>query len=210
MVTLVRPSPRRSIASLAWELHDAIQKKERQAAEPAKPLAVAKADLVRSEPYRRLVAAGACEHCGISGYSQAAHLPPEGKAIKVTDLDTFALCTVHPGPGGDVIEGCHKRFDNYELFPREAIGAVARKWIKNTQRRVLATGKWPKAVPVPAWLEKKNGKKTQSPDAAAAGGPAVPGAGRHRQSAADRRGQGAAAGGRDARGAAKPARGPGH
>ena len=42
---------------------------------------VAKAAPVRSEAYRRAVASLPCIACGIQGYSQAAHLPPEAKGM---------------------------------------------------------------------------------------------------------------------------------
>ena len=37
---------------------------------------------VRNEAYRRAVASLPCIACGIQGYSQAAHLPPEAKGMK--------------------------------------------------------------------------------------------------------------------------------
>ena len=43
---------------------------------------VSKAAPVRSEAYRRVVAGLPCIACGIQGYSQAAHLPPEAKGMK--------------------------------------------------------------------------------------------------------------------------------
>ena len=42
---------------------------------------VAKAAPVRSQDYRRAVASLPCAYCGIEGYSQAAHLPPEAKGM---------------------------------------------------------------------------------------------------------------------------------
>ena len=47
---------------------------------PAEP--VTKDAPVRSEAYRRAVASLPCINCGIQGYSQAAHLPPEAKGMK--------------------------------------------------------------------------------------------------------------------------------
>lgn len=155
-VTRQRPRKGPSILDLAWAGLEAARKKEAKAEKAAAPkLAHPKDELVRSEAYLRQVAAGACEHCGVSGHSQAAHLPPEGKQIKVSDLDTFALCKVRPDGAGGLYEGCHKKFDHYELFPREEIGRVAKRWIRATQRRVHTSGKWPKNVPLPAWLQKK-------------------------------------------------------
>ena len=57
---------------------------------PAEP--VTKDAPVRSEAYRRAVASLPCIACGIQGYSQAAHLPPEAKGMKQSDLLTFPLC----------------------------------------------------------------------------------------------------------------------
>ena len=43
---------------------------------------IAKDSPVRSQQYLRLVASLPCIACGIQGYSQAAHLPPEAKGMK--------------------------------------------------------------------------------------------------------------------------------
>ena len=98
---------------------------------------------VRSEAYRRAVAALPCIACGIQGYSQAAHLPPEAKGMKQSDLLTFPLCCTRVG-----IAGCHQDYDQYRLFPRAAAMAVGRAWAADTQRRILAMGLWPKALPL--------------------------------------------------------------
>ena len=99
---------------------------------------------VRSEAYRRAVASLPCINCGIQGYSQAAHLPPEAKGMKQSDLLTFPLCCTRVG-----IAGCHQDYDQYRLFPRAAAMAVGRAWAADTQRRILAMGLWPKGLPVP-------------------------------------------------------------
>ena len=98
---------------------------------------------VRSEAYRRAVASLPCINCGIQGYSQAAHLPPEAKGMKQSDLLTFPLCCTRVG-----IAGCHQDYDQYRLFPRAAAMAVGRAWAADTQRRILAMGLWPKALPL--------------------------------------------------------------
>lgn len=103
---------------------------------------VAKAAPVRSEAYRRAVASLPCIVCGIQGYSQAAHLPPEAKGMKQSDLLTFPLCCTRVG-----IAGCHQDYDQYRLFPRAAAMAVGRAWAKDTQRRIRAMGLWPKGLP---------------------------------------------------------------
>ena len=47
---------------------------------PAAP--ITKDNPVRSQQYLRAVASLPCIACGIQGYSQAAHLPPEAKGMK--------------------------------------------------------------------------------------------------------------------------------
>ena len=105
-----------------------------------------KTPALRSEPYRRLVAQLACKSCGIQGYSQAAHLPPEGKGTKQDDRQIFALCATRPG-----IPGCHQDYDQYRMFPRDAAMTVGRAWAADTRRQVEAMGAWPKNLP--KWTE---------------------------------------------------------
>lgn len=64
---------------------------------------VLKDEPVRSEAYRRFVAALPCWRCGIEGYSQAAH-GDEGKGmgIKACDLTCWPGCGPHDG-----LPGCH-------------------------------------------------------------------------------------------------------
>ena len=105
---------------------------------------VEKAAPVRSEAYRRAVASLPCIACGIQGHSQAAHLPPEAKGMKQSDLLTFPLCCVRVG-----VPGCHQDYDNYRLFPKHAAMTVGRAWAKDTQRRIRAMGLWPDSLPRP-------------------------------------------------------------
>ncbi len=104
---------------------------------PAAP--ITKENPVRSQKYRRAVAGLRCIHCGVLGYSQAAHLPPEAKGMKQSDLLTFPLCCTRVG-----IPGCHQDYDQYRLFPREAAMTVGRAWAADTQRRIHAMGIWPR------------------------------------------------------------------
>ena len=106
-------------------------------------LVQAKEDVVRSEPYRRLVAAMPCKACGIQGSSQAAHLPTEGKGIKQDDRLIFALCCTRPG-----ITGCHVEYDQYRMFTRLVAMTVGRAWAADTRRQITATGQWPKNLPI--------------------------------------------------------------
>ena len=102
-----------------------------------------KENAIRSEPYRRLVAAMPCKECGIRDYSQAAHPPPNGKAIKQNDLDCFPLCCTRPG-----VEGCHPKFDQYKLYSREEADEKAAEWGRETRAEIIAQGLWPKRLPL--------------------------------------------------------------
>jgi hypothetical protein len=101
-----------------------------------------KQSAVRSEPYRRLVAALPCRACGIQGYGQAAHLPPDGKGIKQDDRQIFSLCCTRVG-----IPGCHQDYDQYRMFSREEAMVVGIAWAADTRRQIVAMGKWPKNLP---------------------------------------------------------------
>lgn len=104
--------------------------------------AIPKDDAVRNEEYRRLVATLPCKHCGIVGYSQAAHLPPDGKGIKQDDRQIFALCCARVG-----ITGCHADYDNYRLFSRPVAMTVGLAWAADTRRQITAMGQWPANLP---------------------------------------------------------------
>lgn len=106
--------------------------------------AAPKDDPVRHEGYRRLVAAMPCKHCGISGYSQAAH-PNTGKGAgtKTDDRLCFPLCTVHPGPFWALVQGCHADFDQGALFPKAVRRALEPVWGADTRRAIIAAGQWP-------------------------------------------------------------------
>lgn len=107
-----------------------------------------KEDAVRSEPYRRLVAAMPCKYCGIAGYSQAAHPNTnKGSGIKTDDRLCFALCTVHPGFDGGLVNGCHERFDQGSLFAKVVRRELEPAWAADTQRHIIASGDWPKNLP---------------------------------------------------------------
>ena len=63
----------------------------------------------RSRAYRMLVAGDPCEHCGIVGYSQAAHDDTDkGMGTKTGDETCHALCGPHPGLAGMLVEGYHE------------------------------------------------------------------------------------------------------
>jgi hypothetical protein len=92
---------------------------------------ILKAEPVRSEAYRRLVAALPCAACGIEGRSQHAHCNDgKAKGMKNCDLDAMPLCADGPGR-----VGCHSRFDRYELLTggREAHAEQGRAWAAQTR-----------------------------------------------------------------------------
>lgn len=111
---------------------------------------VAKAAPVRSEAYRRAVASLPCINCKVPGYSQCAHSNSgKGAGIKASDLDSFPLCTVHPGADGGLVQGCHERFDQGALFTKVVRRELEPAWAADTQRKIHAMGLWPKKIPYP-------------------------------------------------------------
>lgn len=108
-----------------------------------------KENALRSESYRRLVAALPCKACGKVGRSQHAHLNEgKGKGLKLDDRQAMPLCCDEPGR-----DGCHPQFDQYRLVPggRAAHIALGRRWADETRAEILAAGQWPKNLP--RWTE---------------------------------------------------------
>jgi len=115
-------------------------------------VAVEKEHTIQCEAYRKLVAALPCIHCGIHGYSQAAHPNTDkagGKKL-IDDRLCFPLCTVHP-VGADFVRGCHERFDQGALFTKEARRELEPAWGAQTRAVIKAAGLWP--APLPMWDE---------------------------------------------------------
>lgn len=106
--------------------------------------AVTKDVSVRSEAYRRLVAALPCICCGFHGHSQAAH-PNTGKGAgtKTDDRLCFPLCTETPGR-----QGCHSKFDQGAMFTKGERRAIEVEWAARTRARILADGNWPRRLPM--------------------------------------------------------------
>ena len=116
------------------------------AIEPAAP--VTKDNPVRSQQYRRAVASLPCINCGVPGHSQCAHSNSgKGAGIKASDLDSFPLCTVHPGADGRLVQGCHERFDQGALFSKLVRRDLEPSWIADTQRKIYSMGLWPQKLP---------------------------------------------------------------
>lgn len=103
-----------------------------------------KENAVRSEPYRRLVAAFPCKACLISNHSQAAH-PNTGKGagLKTDDRDCFPLCCDRPG-----VQGCHPKFDQGALYTKPVRRVLELAWAADTRRQIIAAGQWPKGLPL--------------------------------------------------------------
>ena len=87
--------------------------------EPRAMVATPKADLLRSESYRRFVSEQACFGCGHAPPSQCAHANEgKGMALKVSDAETFPLCP-----------RCHEALDNSRGLTREARREMERGYV---------------------------------------------------------------------------------
>ena len=85
---------------------------------------------VRSEAYRRAVAALPCVICLTQGFSQAAHANTgKGMGMKACDLTLFPACADRPG-----WRGCHSRLDQGALFSKDVRRALEPVWAADTQR----------------------------------------------------------------------------
>lgn len=61
----------------------------------------------RSEELRRAVVLLPCMHCGVHGWTQAAHANQgKGGGLKASDASIAALCGTRPG-----VRGCHAMLD---------------------------------------------------------------------------------------------------
>ena len=110
---------------------------------------IEKENPLRSEPYRRLVAALPCMWCGRPGRSNHAHENSgKGKSMKVDDRRAMPLCVDDLGQ-----HGCHTAFDQYALIDggKEAHAELGRAMAARTRKIILDAGKWPKALPL--WKE---------------------------------------------------------
>lgn len=104
---------------------------------------------LRSEAYRRLVAALPCINCGRVGHSQHAHTngPGKAKGMKNDDRDAMPLCADDYG-----LLGCHSRFDRYALFiDRAEHVRMGAQWAEQTRKQIETMGLWPKNLP--RWSE---------------------------------------------------------
>jgi hypothetical protein len=88
---------------------------------------VPKAEPVRDDDYRRLVATLKCISCGAVGHSQAAH-PNTGKGmgLKADDRECFPLCTVGA-------KDCHGGFDQRAMFDKQTRRELEPLWANQTR-----------------------------------------------------------------------------
>jgi hypothetical protein len=108
------------------------------------PVVVPKEAVVRSEEYRRLVAAMPCIVCGVEGSSQAAHADMgKGKGIKTDDRTCYPACSTRPGRAG-----CHDMMGASGTLTKEERRASERLYGRLTRARILADGMWPTSVPL--------------------------------------------------------------
>lgn len=99
--------------------------------------AVPKEEPLRSEAYRRLVAAMPCACCGRPGPSQCAHSNTgKGMAIKASDAESFPLCP-----------RCHRDLDQGAAFTKEERRALEQQWSAQTRAAIRVAGHWPKNFP---------------------------------------------------------------
>jgi hypothetical protein len=88
-----------------------------------------KSNPTRDKAYRRWVASLPCAHCGLEGYSQAAHGPTLGRGIKADDKTCVPLCADSPGR-----VGCHAMLDQYKAYTREQRAELMAQWAQQTQK----------------------------------------------------------------------------
>ena len=84
---------------------------------------------IRSESYRRLVAALPCAHCGAFGFSQAAH-GDEGKGLGIKACDSTCYPACGPRPG---IPGCHWLIGTSGAFSRAERRQLERRYASETR-----------------------------------------------------------------------------
>lgn len=98
-----------------------------------------KSNPVRDKSYLRRVAGLPCAHCGIEGYSQAAHADEgKGMGIKSSDHTAMPLCGPHPpsyrGLSQSIsLPGCHWLIGTSGLYTKEDRRALEQKYGKQTR-----------------------------------------------------------------------------
>lgn len=111
------------------------------------PVTNGKDSPLRSEPYRRLVAAMACIHCGQPGPSQAAHADQgKGAGLKTDDRTCYPVCAARPG-----LPGCHDAIGGSGAFGKARRRALETRYAALTRERIRKAGQWPARLP--QWVD---------------------------------------------------------
>ena len=97
----------------------------------------------RSEPYRRLVAAMPCAHCGRAGPSQCAHDDAgKGMAIKADDRTCWPACADRLGA-----VGCHTLIGARGMFTQAQRRVLEEGYAATTRAQIKSDGNWPAGWP---------------------------------------------------------------
>lgn len=101
---------------------------------------VPKAQPLRDESYRRWVASLPCAHCGIEGYSQAAHGDAgKGMGIKSSDDTCYPACGPRPSLFG-IDPGCHWLIGTSGNIKREDRRMLEQQYAEETRARWAQRG----------------------------------------------------------------------
>lgn len=94
---------------------------------------IPKAQPLRSEEYRRLVASLPCVLCKIEGYSNACHSDDgsKGCGTKSSDATCYPGCVSRPG-----IVGCHERIGTLREIPRDQRRELEALWANQTRMKL--------------------------------------------------------------------------
>ena len=131
-----------AFASIEQAPHKPMQSRPPPVVEPglSRFMPVPKERPRRSETYRRWVASLPCAHCGIAGYSQAAHADQgKGIGLKAGDDQIFPACADRPG-----VRGCHTIIGATGTHTRDQRRELEGVYIAATQGEARAIGHWPK------------------------------------------------------------------
>lgn len=93
---------------------------------------VPKANRLRSEDYRRLVASLPCAHCGIVGFSQCAH-GDEGKGLSIKSSDDTCYPACCPRPGEP---GCHHLIGASGQYTRDERRELEQRYAAQTRQQL--------------------------------------------------------------------------
>jgi len=100
---------------------------------------IPKFNYFRSKKHLKNVASLCCQHCGIDGYTQAAHSNQlqhgKGRGIKASDEFTAALCLK-----------CHYELDQGKNLSKEERIDMWENAHKRTKAELIRLGVWPEEL----------------------------------------------------------------